>query len=114
MAKNTINFAPMLAVLFIGCRMRALQIDPVNGHPQSWAQTMFFICTFSVLAQTILVILLPCVTECTCKQGAAEGDIIFEMKNPTLGMIMDVARYAMLICLYGGFTAIGISAATIS
>merc|ERR1719409_1096361 len=28
MAVNTVNFAPMLCILFIGARMRALQIDP--------------------------------------------------------------------------------------
>ena len=42
------SFAPMLCVLFIGARMRALQIDPVNGNPQKWAQTCFYICAYSV------------------------------------------------------------------
>merc|ERR1719428_1146572 len=37
-ATNSMNFAPMLAVLFIGARMRALNMDPVNGNPQKWAQ----------------------------------------------------------------------------
>merc|ERR1719386_679599 len=33
-ATASMNFAPMLAVLFIGARMRALNMDPVNGNPQ--------------------------------------------------------------------------------
>ena len=33
-ATMSMFFAPMLAVLFIGARMRALQMDPVNGAPQ--------------------------------------------------------------------------------
>merc|ERR1719473_2537157 len=37
-ATASMNFAPMLAVLFIGARMRALNMDPVNGNPQKWAQ----------------------------------------------------------------------------
>merc|ERR1719217_1768322 len=41
-ATLSMNFAPMLAVLFIGARMRALQMDPVHGHPQTWAQNCFF------------------------------------------------------------------------
>merc|ERR1719504_540865 len=41
-ATLSMNFAPMLAVLFIGARMRALQMDPVNGAPQKWAQNCFF------------------------------------------------------------------------
>merc|ERR1719379_2534679 len=32
----TMFFAPMMAVLFIGARMRALQMDPINGSPQRW------------------------------------------------------------------------------
>merc|ERR1719482_2413764 len=35
-ATASMNFAPMLAVLFIGARMRALNMDPVNGNPQKW------------------------------------------------------------------------------
>merc|ERR1719169_373931 len=33
-ATMSMMFAPMLAILFIGARMRALQMDPVNGAPQ--------------------------------------------------------------------------------
>ena len=32
-ATNAMNFAPILSVLFTGARMRALQMDPVNGAP---------------------------------------------------------------------------------
>merc|ERR1719217_1051117 len=77
MAKFTVNFAPMLSVLFIGARMRALQIDPKHGKPQGWAQNCFYLCTYSVLLQTLLVIILPFATECTVEQGASEGDVVF-------------------------------------
>merc|ERR1719421_2564520 len=53
-ATASMNFAPMLAVLFIGARMRALNMDPINGNPQKWAQNCFFMCTYALLAQTIL------------------------------------------------------------
>merc|ERR1719161_321369 len=45
----TMFFAPMMAVLFIGARMRALQMDPINGSPQKWAQDCFYMCTYAVL-----------------------------------------------------------------
>merc|ERR1719375_745230 len=38
----TMFFAPMMAVLFIGARMRAMQMDPINGAPQRWAQNCFY------------------------------------------------------------------------
>merc|ERR1719161_628323 len=47
LAAYTVNLAPMLCVLFIGARMRALQIDPLNGSPQPWAQKCFYLCTYS-------------------------------------------------------------------
>merc|ERR1719482_2472142 len=71
MAKMTVNFAPMLCILFIGARMRALQMDPKNGNPQLWAQRCFYACTISVVVQVILVIVFPLLNpRWTCKQGA--------------------------------------------
>merc|ERR1719388_634517 len=56
MATNTVNFAPMLSILFIGARIRALQIDPKFGAPQAWAQNCFYLCAYSVLAQLMLAL----------------------------------------------------------
>merc|ERR1719169_180191 len=61
MARYTVNLAPMTCVLFIAARMRALQIDPMHGAPQPWAQRAFYACTFSIALQAILVIVLPLV-----------------------------------------------------
>jgi len=109
LAKYTVNFAPMLCILFIGARMRALQMDPKNGNPQKWAQNCMFACTYSVLLQTVLVILMPFVTRCECKRGASEGDVVFELENKTLGIVMTVIRYIALVALYAGFTAVMVS-----
>merc|ERR1719160_1487715 len=49
----TMFFAPMAAVLFIGARMRALQMDPINGAPQRWAQNCFYACTYAIMIQCI-------------------------------------------------------------
>ena len=54
MATMSMFFAPMLAVLFIGARMRALQMDPVNGASQKWAQNCFFMCTYALLLLDLL------------------------------------------------------------
>merc|ERR550514_1207736 len=84
LSTNTVNFAPMLCVLFIGARMRALQLDPKHGNPQKWAQNCFYLCAYSVLIQTVLVIVMPFCVQCECKQGSSEGDVTFEMENQTL------------------------------
>merc|ERR1719310_15103 len=55
------GLAPMLCVLFLGTRMRALHMDPVNGNPQRWAQNCFYVCTYSLIVQTCVAIFVPLV-----------------------------------------------------
>jgi len=109
LAKFTVNFVPMLSILFLGARLRALQMDPKGGNPQWWAQHCFYGCTYSVLAQTVLVILMPFCTACECKQGNSEGDVIFTLENKSIGAMLTVFRYLALFALYGGFTAVCVS-----
>jgi hypothetical protein len=113
LAKYTQNFVPMLCILFIGARMRALQMDPLNGAPQWWAQYCFYGCTYSVLLQTLLVIVMPFLTKCECKQGVVEGDSIFIMEHKLVSLVMTVFRYVAMLALYGGFTAVCVSVYTI-
>merc|ERR1719198_816614 len=49
---------------------------------------------------------MPLVVNCECKQGASEGDVVFEMENPTIGIIVLIVRWACLLALYGGFVAV--------
>merc|ERR1719316_162011 len=44
-AATTVEFAPMLAILFLAARMRALQHD---GQPQKWAQDCMFAATYAM------------------------------------------------------------------
>merc|ERR1719355_18607 len=69
-AQKTIMFAPMLAILFVGCRMRALQIIgvatggviPPTAGPQTWAQDAMYLATWSLHVQLIMTILVPLIT----------------------------------------------------
>merc|ERR1719324_1440751 len=101
-ATASINFAPMLAVLFIGARMRALNMDPINGNPQKWAQNCFFMCTYALLAQTIISIAVPLVLQGEAKPGRIEGDMEYEVENKGLGTLLVIGRYVMMLCLYIG------------
>jgi len=109
LAKYTVNMAPMLAILFIGARMRALQMDPKNGNPQWWAQWCMYACTYSMMAQAIMIILIPSCLTCECKQGASEGDVVFIMDNQCMNAMMTAVRYLCLLAMYGGFTAVMVS-----
>merc|ERR1719316_1825137 len=112
-ATLSMNFAPMLAVLFIGARMRALQMDPVNGAPQKWAQNCFFMCTYAVLAQTCLCIAIPVVLGGKAKKGKVEGDMEYEVNNMVPGIVMTIIRFAITICIYVGFSCVIYSIFTI-
>jgi len=103
-ATLSMYFAPMLSVLFIGARMRALQMDPLNGAPQKWAQNCFFMCTYALLVQTICSIAVPLVLQgkATKKEGTAEGDMYYEVQYPVVGSILTVMRYLILFCIYIG------------
>merc|ERR1719407_132370 len=122
-ATNSMNFAPMLAVLFIGARMRALQMDPVHGHPQRWAQNCFFMCTYALLVQTILTIAVPCVLGGTAKKVepttdrpfVTEGEIEYEITGMGAGVatVLTIIKYGILICIYVGFSCVIYSVLTI-
>merc|ERR1719271_1374965 len=115
-AQKTVMFAPMLAVLFIGCRMRALQlimgddesgVIPPGAGPQTWAQDAMFLCTWSLHVQLIMTILVPLIT------GAAkpEYDESGNVKAPAgsamvVGIVFDVIRYLCLLSMYGGSVTI--------
>merc|ERR1719478_1657582 len=116
-------FAPMLAVLFIGARMRALQMDPVNGAPQKWAQNCFFMCTYALLVQTCLTIAIPVVLGGTAKKVeptaerpyVTEGEIEYEITSMGAGVatVLSIVKYAILICIYVGFSCVIYSVLTI-
>merc|ERR1719247_2824100 len=87
-ATMSMMFAPMLSVLFIGARMRALQMDPVNGAPQKWAQNCFFMCTYALALQTCLCIIIPIVVGGTVKKGEQEGDMVYTVDNGMLATVL--------------------------
>merc|ERR1719401_2715987 len=65
-ACTTVTYAPMLSVLFLGARMRAIQLTQGETEkyklPQPWVQNAMFLCTFAVLIQAILVLTIPAFT----------------------------------------------------
>merc|ERR1719324_771016 len=106
-AISTMFFAPMAAVLFIGARMRALQMDPINGAPQKWAQNCFYLCTGALQLQCILAIVIPLVLGGSVKKGdKGEGDVEYEVNNKMLGTVLTVVRYIVMFSVYLGIAAV--------
>merc|ERR1719450_1326668 len=97
----------MMAVLFIGARMRALQMDPINGAPQRWAQNCFYMCTYAVMMQCILAVAIPLVLGGSIKKGdKGEGDVEYEVNNKWIGTCLTVFRYIVMFSVYLGVSAV--------
>merc|ERR1719353_1216524 len=62
-AKATIGFCPMLAILFVGTRMRALMITNNKGAPQGWVQDGMYTATWAVLIQSWMVLVVGLSTQ---------------------------------------------------
>ena len=110
---NAMSFVPMLDVVFIGARMRALQMDPVNGAAQKWVQNSSYMCTYSVLAQVLISIAVILVLSGTAEKGEVEGEMVCKVENNMLGTILPVGRYVIMFCIYVGFTCVIYSTFTI-
>merc|ERR1719460_3550545 len=61
-ATFTVSYAPMLAVLFLACRLRALQLSGFHGEPPVFVQACMIGATWAVFVQLLLVLALPCLT----------------------------------------------------
>merc|ERR1719305_808110 len=99
-AKATVQFCPMLSILFVGLRMRALQITEQKGAPQGWAQQGMFLCTYSVMVQVLMVLVLPMFTRSAPKMDA-DGNIIPEGSG-VMASALVALRYIAFVALYGG------------
>merc|ERR1719390_60808 len=61
-AKGTIAFCPMLSILFVATRLRAMTLTNWKGAPQGWAQDGMYMATWSILIQFLMVLLIPVAT----------------------------------------------------
>merc|ERR1719387_881289 len=107
-ACSTVTYAPMLSVLFLAARMRAIQLTQGETEkydmPQPWAQTAMFCCVYAVLAQLIIVLIIPILTHETEVSMDEYGNLALSHveSGGMLASILSAGRYIML-ALYGGF-----------
>lgn len=107
-AFDAMKLAPMLGVLYIGTRMRALQLDPYNGNPPAWAQGAFYFSTLALCLQVFMVLLEPCFTGRIRQHEDQDGSPVHEVIQGDDGMmtILTFVRFFALMSLYGGVATI--------
>jgi len=102
-AATTVEFAPMLAILFLAARMRALQHD---SQPQAYAQNCMYYATMSMCLTTALAIAIPLALGGTMKTNPVTKENTFEVPNPVLGYFLVALRFCCMLGFYGG--AVGV------
>merc|ERR1719324_385969 len=119
-AADTLAMAPMLSVLFLAARMRALQMDPIGGNPQRWAQRCFYAASYSLIAQTIMAAVVPlCLKAKALPKDAktVEGDVKYEFEGDQgqglLPKCLTVFRFIIMLSVYACTTAVVCSVFTI-
>lgn len=99
-ATEAMAVVPMLCLLLIAARVRAMHIDPTHGYPQPWAQVCMYITTWAFLVGFALQLLQPCVEV---------PDEVDGMGRHCAFWVLFVGRATAALVLYGGCTAILVS-----
>merc|ERR1719181_2322240 len=107
-AKSTVQFAPMLAVLFIATRMRALQMTDNKGAPQGWVQDGMYLATWSILIQFLMCLIMPFFTGKPYTPDSLDAPVSKEnetnVSNYYGALAVTIVRYFALVALLGVVT----------
>eukprot|EP00421_Protoceratium_reticulatum_P003033 CAMPEP_0168361180 /NCGR_PEP_ID=MMETSP0228-20121227/2537_1 /TAXON_ID=133427 /ORGANISM="Protoceratium reticulatum, Strain CCCM 535 (=CCMP 1889)" /LENGTH=882 /DNA_ID=CAMNT_0008373857 /DNA_START=112 /DNA_END=2756 /DNA_ORIENTATION=+ len=101
----SIDTCPLLSILFVACRMRALQITNQQGSPQGWAQNCMYMSVFATTVQFVCCLAMPLFTGAACKVDG-DGHATLDMRPMIGAYTVSVIKYLALICLHGGVIAV--------
>merc|ERR1719272_789690 len=104
-AKGTCQLCPMLAILFVGTRMRALQITQNKGAPQGWVQDGMYMATWSLLIQFCMIAVTPLATGKPAEVDD-DGNIKWEPSNKILFYCVQTIRWLGFVLLYAGIITV--------
>merc|ERR1719506_2503760 len=99
-ARATVMYCPMLAILFVGTRMRALQITQQKGSPQGWAQDGMYMATWAVAIQFWMCLAMMCFS--TKIETDEDGNVKNVFENKIGVYTVTAIKYIGLLLLYGG------------
>jgi len=105
-ASISMEFAPMLAVLFLAARMRALQHD---AQPQEWAQACMFASVGAMCVMSLLAIIVPLTLGGSLTTNAWTQEVVVDVGRPILAYVFISLRFLCMLCFYGGAMGVVIS-----
>jgi hypothetical protein len=112
-AKATVMFAPMLSILFVGTRIRALQLTHNQGAPPEWVQHGMYIATYAILMQFVMCLITPVFTGSPA-QVDQDGNIIVQPFSRVGFNVVQIIRWVGFVLLYGGIITVIIGVNTMT
>eukprot|EP00931_Biecheleriopsis_adriatica_P058853 TRINITY_DN35117_c0_g1_i1.p1 TRINITY_DN35117_c0_g1~~TRINITY_DN35117_c0_g1_i1.p1 ORF type:complete len:889 (-),score=194.68 TRINITY_DN35117_c0_g1_i1:91-2757(-) len=104
---------PLLAILFVATRMRALQITQQLGAPQGWAEDGMRLCVFAAYVQVLTCILLPIFTNAATEVDG-DGNASYDLRPMVGAYAVTAVKYVALFCLHGGVLVICVAVFTMT
>lgn len=104
-AMVSVQLCPLMCVLFLAARMRALQITEGEGSPQWWEQDCVLLCISAIIVQVICCIAMPVFTGEASSIGP-DGTVLYDLRPMIGAYIVTVMKYAALFAIYAGFIGI--------
>jgi len=98
-AKTSVNLAPMLSILFLASRMRALQLDPEGGHQKSWAENCMYVSAAGVAITVVVMTVVPRFDKDVEEvRGTSNGEVCYEFKGTR--KVVTLVQFGMLGLVY--------------
>merc|ERR1719324_233777 len=118
-AKGTLAFCPMLSILFVATRMRAMTLTNWKGAPQGWAQDGMYMATWAVLLQFMMVLLIPVCTyvmegQATHPELDDDGNVKWNPSGKFALIAVQIIRWLGFILLYVGTICVMVGAYTMT
>merc|ERR1719171_2603308 len=103
-AKTTLQFAPMLSILFVTTRMYALLITDKKGAPQAWVQDGMYMATWSLLISFVMCLATGLFVDEV--EVDDDGNVKNKFSSFYITLALTVIRYLTMLLLYGGIVMV--------
>merc|ERR1719359_1853805 len=118
-AIGTIAFCPMLSILFVATRMRAMTLTQWQGAPQGWCLDGMYMATWAILLQFFMVLLIPLCTvvmegKATHPELDEDGNVKFKPEGKIALIVVQVIRWIGFILLYAGAVTVMVGVYTMT
>merc|ERR1719224_411438 len=118
-AKGTLAFCPMLSILFVATRLRAMPLTNWKGAPQGWAQDGMYMATWAIGIQFLMVLLIPLCTlvmegKATHAELDEDGNVKWQPSGKIALICVQTVRWIGFILLYVGTICVMVGAMTMT